>query len=61
MLRQQVEDGAAGREIGDFVPEERLSKREKEHLVTCLRGIVNVRTTLEADLTVSGISGIRSH
>jgi CBS domain-containing protein len=51
LLRQQVEDVAAGREIGDFVPEERLSKREKEHLVTCLRSIVNVRDTLEADLT----------
>jgi CBS domain-containing protein len=50
LLRQQVEDVEAGREIGDFVPEERLSKREKEHLVTCLRGIVNVRNTLEADL-----------
>ena len=50
LLRQQVEDFAAGREVGDFVPEERLSKREKEHLVTCLRGIVNVRTTLESDL-----------
>ena len=45
----------AGREIDDFVPEERLSKREKEHLVTCLRSIVNVRSTLEADLAVSGI------
>jgi CBS domain-containing protein len=50
LLRQQVEDLAAGREIGDFVPEERLSKREKDHLVICLRSIVNVRTTLEADL-----------
>jgi signal-transduction protein with cAMP-binding, CBS, and nucleotidyltransferase domain len=50
LLRQQVEDLAAGREIGDFVPEERLSKREKDHLVTCLRSIVNVRTTLEVDL-----------
>jgi CBS domain-containing protein len=50
LLRQQVEDFTAGREIGDFVPEERLTRREKEHLVTCLRSIVNVRTTLEADL-----------
>ena len=55
LLRQQVEDFVAGREIDDFVPEERLSKREKEHLVTCLRSIVNVRSTLEADLAVSGI------
>jgi signal-transduction protein with cAMP-binding, CBS, and nucleotidyltransferase domain len=51
LLRQQVEDFASGREISDFVPEERLSKREKDHLVTCLRGIVNVRDTLEADLS----------
>jgi CBS domain-containing protein len=50
LLRQQVEDFTAGREIGDFVPEERLTRREKEHLVICLRSIVNVRTTLEADL-----------
>ena len=54
LLRQQVEDFAAGREVGDFVPEERLSKREKDHLVTCLRGIVNVRSTLEADLASRG-------
>jgi CBS domain-containing protein len=54
LLRQQVEDFAAGREIGDFVPDERLSKREKDHLVTCLRGIVNVRTLLGADLAGRG-------
>jgi signal-transduction protein with cAMP-binding, CBS, and nucleotidyltransferase domain len=52
-LRQQVEDFAAGRDIGDFVPEQRLSKREKDRLVACLRAIVNVRNTLEADLSGS--------
>jgi hypothetical protein len=35
------------------VPELRLSKREKDRLVTCLRAIVNVRETLEADLSAS--------
>jgi CBS domain-containing protein len=55
LLRQQVEDVAAGREVGDFVPEERLSRREKDRLVTCLRSVVNVRTMLEADLAVSSI------
>jgi CBS domain-containing protein len=55
LLRQQVEDFAAGRGIDDFIPEEGLSKREKDHLVTCLRNIVNVRTLLAADLAVSGI------
>jgi CBS domain-containing protein len=50
LLRQQVEDVVAGREIGDFVPEERLSRREKDRLVTSLRSIVNVRKTLAADL-----------
>jgi CBS domain-containing protein len=55
LLRQQVEDFAAGREVDDFVPEERLSKRERDHLVTCLRSIVNVRTTLESDLTRSAL------
>jgi hypothetical protein len=32
------------------VPEARLSKREKEHLVACLRAIVNQRNILQADL-----------
>jgi CBS domain-containing protein len=50
LLRQQVEDFAAGREVSDFVPEDRLSKRERQHLVTCLRDIANVRQTLGADL-----------
>jgi CBS domain-containing protein len=50
LLRQQIEDGTAGAEISDFVPEERLNKREKEELVTCLRNIVNVRETLAGDL-----------
>jgi signal-transduction protein with cAMP-binding, CBS, and nucleotidyltransferase domain len=50
LLRQQVEDFAAGREIGDFVPEERLSKREKEQLVACFRNITNVREMLATDL-----------
>ena len=55
LLRQQVEDFAAGREVGDFVPEERLSKREKDQLVTCLRHIANVRSLLEADLSGPGV------
>jgi CBS domain-containing protein len=55
LLRQQVEDFAAGREVGDFVPEERLSKREKDRLVTCLRHIANVRSLLEADLSGPGV------
>lgn len=50
LLRQQIEDFEAGREVGDFVPEERLSRREKEHLVACLRAIVNQRSILQADL-----------
>jgi CBS domain-containing protein len=53
LLRQQIEDFEAGRPIGDFVPEAGLSKREKEHLVTCFRAIGNVRGTLPADLTTS--------
>jgi CBS domain-containing protein len=50
LLRQQIEDFEARREVGDFVPEARLSKHEKEHLVGCLRTIVNQRTILQADL-----------
>ena len=50
LLRQQIEDFEACREIGDFVPEARLSKGEKEHLVACLRTIVNQRSILQADL-----------
>jgi CBS domain-containing protein len=55
LLRQQVEDFTARREVGDFVPEERLSRREKEHLVSSLRSIVNVRDTLGTDLARPGI------
>jgi signal-transduction protein with cAMP-binding, CBS, and nucleotidyltransferase domain len=51
LLRQQVEDLAAGREISDFVPEERLSRREKDLLVSSMRGIVNVRDTLALELS----------
>jgi len=50
LLRQQVEDFAAGRQISDFVPEGRLSRREKDHLVTCFRAIENLRITLRTDL-----------
>jgi CBS domain-containing protein len=51
LLRQQVEDFDVGLPISDFVPEERLGKREKDHLVTCFRAITNVRSTLPAELT----------
>jgi CBS domain-containing protein len=50
LLRQQIEDCAAGRPIGDFVPEARLTRRERDRLVDCLRGVINVRDTLAADL-----------
>src|SRR5262245_12700200 len=55
LQRHHDADAAPGADIGDFVPEERLSKREKDHLVTCLRSIVNVRTTLESDLAPGAI------
>ena len=32
LLRQQIEDFAEGRAIGDFIPEARLSRREKDQL-----------------------------
>lgn len=50
LLRQQIEDFEARREVGDFVPESRLSKRERDHLVACFRTIVNQRSILQADL-----------
>jgi CBS domain-containing protein len=53
LLRQQIEDFQAGSPISDFVPEPRLSKREKDHLVSCFRAIGNVRGTLPAELTAT--------
>jgi signal-transduction protein with cAMP-binding, CBS, and nucleotidyltransferase domain len=53
LLRQQIEDLEAGRQIGNFVPEARLTKREKIHLVTCFRAIGHLRDKLKAELTGS--------
>ncbi len=53
LLRQQIEDFEARREVGDFVPEARLSKRERDHLVICLRTIDNQRRLLQEDLNAN--------
>jgi signal-transduction protein with cAMP-binding, CBS, and nucleotidyltransferase domain len=53
LLRQQIEELEAGRQINNFVPEARLTKREKDHLVICFRAIVNVREAMKAELTGS--------
>lgn len=50
LLRQQVESFQAGARIDDFIPEARLSKRERDHLVACFRAIVNLRTVMQAEL-----------
>jgi CBS domain-containing protein len=50
LLRQQIEDAKAGRPIGDFVVEQSFTRRERDHLVTSLRAIVNLRETLQMQL-----------
>ena len=46
LLRQQIEDFRAGREVDDWVPEARLSQREKDRLVTSFRAIGKFRAAL---------------
>jgi signal-transduction protein with cAMP-binding, CBS, and nucleotidyltransferase domain len=53
LLRRQIEDLEAGRQVGNFVPEAQLKRREKDHLVTCFRAIGHLRDKLKADLTGS--------
>lgn len=47
LLRQQIEDFGAGRKVDDYVPEARLSPREKDHLVASFRAIEKLRATLK--------------
>jgi signal-transduction protein with cAMP-binding, CBS, and nucleotidyltransferase domain len=51
LLRQQIEDFRAGREVGNYVPEERLSRREKKYLLASFRAIENLRATLRMEFS----------
>ena len=53
LLRQQLEDFTARREISNFVPESRLSSREKRELVTSFRAIEALRETLKVEFSDS--------
>jgi CBS domain-containing protein len=50
LLRQQIEDFRAEREVDDWVPEARLSQREKERLVTSFRAIGKFARFLRSNL-----------
>lgn len=49
IIRQQLADHRAGRPITDYVPEASLTKREREHLVSCFRAIENLRSALRSE------------
>jgi len=49
LLRQQLEDFKAGLKLTNFVPEARLSQREKKHLVASFRAIDNLRAMLRIE------------
>ena len=53
LLRQQLEDFRAGREVNNYVPEQRLSRREKKHLLSSFRAIENLRATLRMEFSSS--------
>ncbi len=53
LLRQQLEDFRAGREVSNYVPEQRLSRREKTHLLASFRAIENLRATLRMEFSSS--------
>ena len=52
LLRQQLEDFRAGREVSNYVPEH-LSRREKKHLLASFRAIENLRATLRMEFSSS--------
>lgn len=46
MLRQQIADFENGEEVTNFVPEDSLSKREKDYLIACFRAVEDLRGRL---------------
>lgn len=48
LLRQQIADFKAGREVTNFVPKSSLSERERDYLVSCFRAIEDLRGELKA-------------
>jgi len=51
LLRQQLEDFQAGRPVGNHVPPERLSEREKDILVDSLKAIDALRKRVHGEFT----------
>ncbi|MFQ5467211.1 MAG: putative nucleotidyltransferase substrate binding domain-containing protein, partial [Kiloniellaceae bacterium] len=51
LLRQQLEDFQAGRPVGNHVPPERLSEREKDILVDSLKAIDTLRKRVHSEFT----------
>ena len=51
LLRQQIDDFRAGREVDDWVPETSLSQREKERLVVGFRAIGKFRAALALEFS----------
>jgi signal-transduction protein with cAMP-binding, CBS, and nucleotidyltransferase domain len=51
LLRQQIADFKAGREVGNLVPEAALTRREKDMLIDCFRAISRFRDRIKNDIT----------
>jgi len=51
LLRQQIADAKAGREIDDYVPETALTRRRKDQLVVALKVIDDIRGKLGEEMT----------
>jgi len=51
LLRQQLSDFAAGRQVGNHVPPQRLTRRERDMLVDGFKAISTLRDRLKSDFT----------
>ncbi len=51
LLRQQIADFKAGREVGNLVAADSLSKRENDMLVDCFHAIATFRDRIKSELT----------
>lgn len=51
MLRQQLRDHAAGREVGAYVSPKAMSAREKDYLRDCFRAVRDFRSRLRNEFT----------
>ena len=51
LLRQQIADFKAGREVGNHVPTHAISRREKDMLIDCFRAIADFGERVKHELT----------